>query len=100
MYPRRVFNVSFFFFCTYRKPQCFERTAIDALIRAITCRSAPCRFAFKCNTHQHPKTIQSFSLPQNFIRKSEPPVEHKKEPVSNVNPKVTYPQKPPLVAVL
>ena len=51
-----------------------------------------CRFAFKCNTHQHPKTIQSFSLPQNFIRKSEPAVEHKNHPASNANPKVKCPK--------
>jgi hypothetical protein len=56
-----------------------------------------CRFAFKCNTHQHPKTIQSFSLPQNFIRKSEPVSEHKKRLASNANPELAFhPQTPRL----
>jgi hypothetical protein len=41
MYPHRVFNVFFLLFRTYRKPRCFERTAIDPLISAITYRSAP-----------------------------------------------------------
>ena len=94
MYPRRVFNVFFLLFCTYQKPRCFEQTAIDDLILVQSLVAVHhCRFAFKCNTHQHAKTIQGFSLPQNFIRKSEPALEHEKHSPSNAIQKVTCPRK-------
>ena len=93
MYPRRVFNVFFLLFRTYRKPRCLEQTAIDALISANhlsqSTRATSPSNVIRISTR---KRFKVFRYPRNFIRKSEPAVEHRKSPASNANPEVKYPK--------
>ena len=86
MYPRRVFNVfiSSFFALTGKADDSNGPSSTPSLVQ-LRVAVHPCCLAFKCNTHEHLKTIQVFSAPQNSIRKSEPIGEHKKRSASNAN---------------